>query len=323
MAINLTTDTIDAVITPERGADITQLIHRPTGINVFAEAPTGAVTNPQAAWGSSQAQWMNGYPGGWQVLVPNASTEREWEGVVQGFHGEASLAAWTLLHHTTDRAELETSLFTAPLHLHRTITVSGSRLSVTDQITNLAARPTSFRLCQHPAFGDQFLDPDSYLVTTAGRLTADAENTGSLAAPNTTGAPADVLPPGPVPHSVSLPAPGSGDSLAGVLTEFAPENPDDPSASVTFVSPAKNLSATLTWDHTVYPYAWVWFEANALTTWPWFGRLYALAIEPANMMPGSGPAPGGYERGGLGTTLPPGDTLTSEVSITLDHYPHP
>lgn len=323
MAVSLSTDTIEVHITPERGADITRLIHRPSGINVFADSPTGKVTNNLAAWGDSKTQWMNGYPGGWQLLVPNAGTEREWEGVVQGFHGEASLASWTVLSQTGDHCELETNLFTAPLHLHRTISVAGSCLTVTDRVTNLASRPTTFRLCQHPAFGDQFLDHDSYLITTAGRLTADAENTGSLAEPDATGAPADILTPGPVPHSVSLPAPGSGDSLAGVLTEFQPAGDGDPTVSVTFVSPATQLAATLAWDHTIYPFAWIWFEANAMSTWPWFGRLYALAIEPANIMPGSGPAPGGYERGTPGTTLAPANTLTSTVSITLDPHPLP
>lgn len=321
MAIQLSTETIEVRITPERGADITQLIHRPSGINVFAQSPTGKVTNSRAGWSDSKAQWLNGYPGGWQLLVPNASTEREWDGVVQGFHGEASLATWTVLSETVDHCELETYLLTAPLHLHRNIAVSQSRLMVTDRITNMSPEPTTFRLCQHPAFGQDFLGEGSYLLTTAGRFIADAENTGSLAEPNATGAPTDVLSPGPVPHSVSLPNPGSGDSLAGVLTEFQPASDADPGATAIFVSPSTHLVARLSWDPQVYPFAWVWFEANTKSTWPWFGRLYSLAIEPANMMPGSGPAPGGPARGGLGTTLDPAQTLTSEVGITLSTMP--
>ena len=318
MAIQLSTDTIEALITPERGADITHLIHRPTDTNVFAESPTGNVTNSQSAWSDSRAHWVNGYPGGWQVLIPNAGMEREWDGVTQGFHGEASLATWTVLSQTADNCELETELLTAPLHLHRSVTVTGSRLTVTDRVTNLSPQPTTFRLCQHPAFGHHFLDDSSYLITTAGRFIADTENTGSLAESNATGAPADVLTPGPVPHSVALPGPGSGDSLAGVLTEFVPVSQGDATVAVTFVSPTKQLAATVSWDRSVYPFAWVWFEANAMPTWPWFHRLYSVAIEPANIMPGSGTSPGGYERGGRGTTLEPGQTLTSDVSITLD-----
>ncbi len=321
MTIHLSTDTIEVQITPNRGADITRLIHRPTGINVFAESPTGDVTNSQSSWSDSMTQWINGYPGGWQVLLPNAGPERQWEGAHQGFHGEASLASWAVREQTADRCELDTSLLTAPIHVHRTVTVKQSRLTVIDRISNLSPQPTAFRLCQHPAFGHHFLDESSYLVTTAGRFIADSDNPGSLARPNATGAPTDILPSGPLPNSVSLPGPGSGDSLFGALTEFVPEGGRDQNASVTFVSPTKQLAATVSWDAAVFPYTWFWIEANAMQTWPWFQRLYSVAVEPANILPGSGFGPAGYERGGPGTTLDAGETLTSEVSISLD--PHP
>ena len=45
----------------------------------------------------SMAGWLRGYPGGWQLLVPNAGPEREHDGARQGFHGEASIATWDLL----------------------------------------------------------------------------------------------------------------------------------------------------------------------------------------------------------------------------------
>jgi hypothetical protein len=191
---------------------------------------------------------------------------------------------------------------------------------VTDRITNLSPQPTTFRLCQHPAFGHHFLDDASYLLTTAGRFIADAESPGSMVSPNATGAPTDVLPPGRLPGAVSLPGPGSGESLFGALCEFVPVGEKDQSVSVTFVSPTKNLAATLSWDANVFPYTWFWIEANAMPTWPWFQRLYSVAVEPATILPGSGPGPDGYERGGLGTPLDAGQTLTSEVSITLDAH---
>lgn len=320
MTIRLSTETIEVHVAPERGADIVRFIHRPSGINIFSESPTGDVTNTTSAWGDSMTHWINGYPGGWQILLPNAGPERHWEGVSQGFHGEASLASWTIQEQSAQHCELETSLLTAPLRVHRTVTVIESRLTVTDQITNLAPQPTTFRLCQHPAFGPQFLDDASYLVTTAGRFIADAENPGSMALRNATGAPAQVLPTGPFPHTVSLPGPGSGNSLFGALTEFVPVGEENQNTSVAFVSPTRNLAATISWDASVFPYTWFWIEANAMPTWPWFQRLYSVAVEPANTLPGSGPGPDHYERGGPGTTLDAGKTLSSVVSISINAH---
>ncbi len=320
MPIELTSDDLAVMLTPERGADITRLTDTHTGIQVLAESPTARVTNSNAAWSDSHAHWMNGYPGGWQLLVPNAGPERSWDGVTQGFHGEASLASWTVLARDPSGCELETFLLTAPLHIRRVVTVEGLRLTVSDTVTNLAPRPTQFRLCQHPAFGHHFLDSSSFLETTAGRFIADAERPGSFASANQTGSPTDVLPRGPRDNTVLLPGPGSEKDLFGALTEFLPDAGTDAMTSVTFVSPTKKLSATVSWDYTVFPYAWMWIEANSMPTWPWFQRMYSIAVEPANVLPGSGPGPAGYERGGPGTTLAGGASLTAEVTITLSHH---
>lgn len=103
MSINLSNDVLEVTITPERGADITSLVDKATGVQVLAQSPTALVTSAGAASGSSLVRWINGYPGGWQVLVPNAGPEREWAGVTQGYHGEASLAAWRICAVESDR----------------------------------------------------------------------------------------------------------------------------------------------------------------------------------------------------------------------------
>ncbi len=317
MAINLTNESIEVTVTPERGADITRLVDRETGIQVFAESPTGRVTRSATTSGSSLVQWISGYPGGWQILVPNAGTEREWDGVTQGYHGEASLAKWDIRTLKPDRLEVETYLLTAPLYITRTVRIEGPLLSVVDRITNQASQPTSFRLCQHPAFGDNFLDGSSYLEIAARCFLADGENPGSLAARDQTGTPEEVFKAGPQAKTVSLPGPGSGESLSGAFTEFPSQSDGSTATSVTFVSPNTGLSARLSWDTKIYPHAWFWIEANATPTWPWFQRLYSVAVEPSNVLPGFGGAPAGLERGGPGTTLEGGETLISEVTLEL------
>lgn len=318
MSINLSNDALEVTITPERGADITSLVDKATGVQVFAQSPTALVTSAGAASGSSLVQWINGYPGGWQVLVPNAGPEREWAGVTQGYHGEASLAAWRICAVESDRVELETHLLTAPLHVRRVVSIKAQILSVVDQVTNQACRATSFRLCQHPAFGDKFLDGSSYLEIAAGRFLADAENPGSLAARNQEGTPKEILKPGPHPTTVSLPGPGTGESLSGAFTEFPLQTDGSTTTAATFFSPNMGLSARLSWDTKIYPHAWFWIEANATPTWPWFQRLYSVAVEPSNVLPGSGGSQAGFERGGPGTTLEGGETLTSEVTLELN-----
>ena len=64
-------------------------------------------------------RWIEAYAGGWQLLLPNGGDECTERDVTWGFHGEAALVPWTVLERVGSSATLETSLFTAPLHILR------------------------------------------------------------------------------------------------------------------------------------------------------------------------------------------------------------
>ncbi|WP_308466110.1 DUF4432 family protein [Rathayibacter soli] len=308
--ITLRSDVFDVTLAPERGADIVQVLDRATEVPLFAVSPTGQVTAPRLSPSDSMVQWLNGYPGGWQLLAPNAGPERTHEGVNQGYHGEAALAEWIVLGRSDTTATLATTLLTAPLRLERHVALEGHELIVTDTVTNLSPDPTTARLVQHPAFGSPFLDEHSYIVVSAATVVADADAPGSLAAIDAVGRPSDVLAGGPVPNSIALPGPGSAESLFAALTDF-PEN----ATNATFMSPSHGFGIRLSWDRTVYPNAWLWIEANAGPGWPWFRRMYAVAVEPANVLPGDGATTDGRERGGIGVRLAGGESLVSTVRL--------
>ena len=308
MAITLTSEALVVTITPERGADIVQIVDRATGTPLLAESPTGLVRPGAGSPTDSHATWMRGYPGGWQLLVPNAGPEREHDGARQGFHGEASLASWEIRFQDEATCDLEAYLLTAPLRLRRRVAVAADTLTVTDEIANLSPDAVETRIVQHPAFGSAFLDGESYIHTSAAKIVTDADSPGSLAGAEIIGSPQEVLPPGPQPGSIRLPAPGSGASLFAALTEFArPE--------ATFCSPTRGLGVRLTWDGGILPHAWLWIEANAGSGWPWFRRLYAVAVEPANVLPGEG-GTAAHPRGGTGTRIPGGESITLTTSLT-------
>ncbi|WP_457101385.1 DUF4432 family protein [Microbacterium sp. P5_E9] len=311
MAITLRSASLEVRVTPERGADIAQIVDRVTDTPLLSVSPTRlarSVSTPA----DSMAAWIQGYPGGWQLLAPNAGPERTHDGVRQGFHGEASLAIWDVLAQDASSCELETHLLTAPLHLRRVVTLAADTLTVSDTVTNLSPDPVWTRLVQHPAFGAPFLDEDSYLVPGAGTIVTDADAPGSMAGTDVVGPPQEVLPEGPVGGSIRLPGSGSGASLFGALTDFT-------DAGVLFASPRRGFGIRLRWNRDVLPHAWIWIEANAGAGWPWFRRLYAVAVEPANVLPGDDDAAiGGHRRGGPGTEIPPGESVTMTVTLTRE-----
>ncbi|UNK70449.1 DUF4432 family protein [Microbacterium sp. H1-D42] len=312
MTLTLTSTMFEVTVTPERGGDIVQIVDLTTGIPTLSVSPTADTTTTSAAafGGDSATQWTTGYPGGWQFLTPNAGPERVHDGVLQGYHGESALSTWEVLRADSSTAELTARLVTAPFALHRRIEVTGDGLTVTDTVRNLSPDDVSARMLHHPAFGRPFLDEHSYLVTDADTLLTDANAPGTLAGADVSGRPDSVLTPGPVPGSVALPGPGSRQALFGGLTDFA-----SPEVAVQFASPTHGFAMELSWQREAYPMAWLWFEANAGTGFPWFRRMYAMAVEPGNVLPGEGTSASGLVRGGDGTVVPGGGEFVSTVRV--------
>lgn len=319
--MRLSSDSLVVHVEPDRGADIVQITDLCTGLPLLAVSPTLSAGRSRVP-GDSMSTWLNGYPGGWQLLVPNAGPARVHDGVEQGYHGEAALASWRVIRAADDSAVFETRLFTSPLHLRRTVAVESTTLTVIDEVTNESPDEVSLRMVQHPAFGSPFLDEHSTVAFDARTVIADASAPGTLAAPGIVGPPAEVVPAIAVPGGVRVPGTASGSALFAALTDF----PDDHAEATTtpgqatFISPTAGFAVTLSWDTTVLPHAWFWIEARATPGWPWFRRMYAVAIEPANVLPGEGRS-GRFQRGGAGTLLAPGATMTSHVSLTRHALP--
>lgn len=310
MPITLSSSMFEVTITPERGADIVQIVDCATGIPTLSVSPTADATTPSAFGADSMTQWITGYPGGWQFCTPNAGPERLHDGVLQGYHGESALSSWEVLASNDSTAELVARLITAPLELNRRIDVTDGGLTVVDTVRNLSEDAVSARLLQHPAFGTPFLDEFSYLVTDAGILLTDGTAPGTLTGADVSGRPDELLSAGPVPNSVMLPGPGSRQALFGALAGFPVVDP-----SVLFASPTHGFGMELSWRREDYPVAWLWMEANAGSGWPWFRRMYAMAVEPGNTLPGEDASTSELTRGGNGTVLTGGGRFVSTVRM--------
>ena len=309
--IALQTDELTVHVCPEKGGDITAIIDRARGINVLFTTPWRPLDegNPEPSADSSDQDssvpWLSAYTGGWQTLIPNAGPERDYHGVRQDYHGEASVRGWTVIDQSDTRIELEVELTTAPLRLRRTITVSGSSVSVDAVVTNTSPDPVSFRWVEHPAFGAPFIDQDAYIETDARLLVTDAVAPGTVL-------PADSMLEDPFRRSeiadVSrFPQPGVPRSVFAALGDFT-------EGRATIVSPNVGLAVTIAWDCAVFPFAWYWQELNESPGFPWFQRAYVAAVEPANVLPGEGTI-GPYQRGEP-VPIPGNGTIETRLTVS-------
>jgi Domain of unknown function (DUF4432) len=273
---------LEVVVLPGKGADVYSVVDRATGIDVLFKSPWGwrdpATVPPM---GNSQADWLARYPGGWQLLVPNAGPEREYDGVRRGFHGEAALIAWNVDGCTSGTARLSTDLATAPLHLERELVADGPDLQVVTSIRNTSPRSVPVRCVEHAAFGAPFLDARCRLDTNPRRIAAAAgyEEIADFA---------------------TMPPVGAQRSVFAGLSGF-----DDAWVSIT--SPSAGFGIRMVWDTATLPHAWLWEETGGVLGYPWFGRAYVAGVEPANVLPDDGlaetPLLGAHEEWRTSVTL--------------------
>ena len=305
----ITSDQLRVEVRPDKGADITSITDRATGIDVAFRSPWGRPDLATAlTTGNSQLDWLARYGGGWQQLIPNAGPERTVDSVGQGYHGEAAVVGWRVLDAGGSSATMTTDLITAPLHLSRELRADGPTLTVTDTIGNTSPDPVPVMWVEHPGFGAPFIDEHCMLTTGARSILSDALAPGNRLAADARSA---------FPYATAadqiqdcdlrdVPGPTSGQSVFGCLDDFA-------DGWFAIDSPTAGFGIRLEWDATVFPHAWLWQECNASPGFPWHRRAYVIAVEPANVIPGD-PSPGCPERG-QAPTLAGLATWTSAIKL--------
>ena len=248
---------LQVTILPAKGADIYALADRRTGVDVLFKSPWGTRSPgpwPRAA--TSMERWVEAYPGGWQVLLPNGGDECVEQGVTWGYHGEAALVPWEVTGTGDTWATLETRLFTVPLRIEREFTLDGPVLRLAETVTNESAADLEVMWSHHPAFGAPFLDGGCLLSAGCRSVLADDEAPGTLLAPGSQHA---------WPHATTaagdpldlrrIPGPGEPRAVLAYLGDFT-------SGYFAITNPRLRLGVGLRWPLDPFGQAWLWQEVH-------------------------------------------------------------
>jgi hypothetical protein len=287
----LENESLSVTLLLDQGGSIVEFRFKPLDVDVMYRAPWGIRT-----WGSwvpttanPRGNWMDHYPGGWQVIFPAGSTASTYKGADQGLHGEASLMAWEyeVLLDTPDEVALLTRMEgqRLPFRMERELRLksnSGS-LQIRETVENLSPQPLHCMWGQHPALGEPFLGPDLELhlppcrITRAsggndlpGRIVKGMSGTWPYL-PGRDGQPVDLrrMPPRDQPAHDML--------FAAELDE----------GWVAACNPQLGMGFGLSWPLEHWPHLWIWQELGGSSGAPWFGRAYALGLEPFSSIPGT------------------------------------
>lgn len=298
------------VVLPFKGCDILSVVDQATGIDVLFKTPWSKSVIPSGVLGGdSTLTWLSQYRGGWQLLCPNAGSPREANGTTRGYHGEAALLPWRVLHHSSIEARLEVDLFSVPVAIRRRISLEGATLRVEESLTNTSEVALDVVWMHHPAFAPPLLGPQSRLVLDAGQVHVASSRGEDLPAASTSYAwPVPARAEGDPLNLETLAEAGRRGSMLSYLSDFR-------SGRARIESPATGLQVELRWPLEIFAYAWIWYEVAGSDGFPWFRRARVLAIEPTSTIPGEGEV-GGHARG-TGIGLAPGERREANLELEV------
>lgn len=291
-ALLLQNDLIQLVVLIDKGAEIVQFLHKPTDLDVLWRTPNGL--RPPGAYAPAPTAPANAFfdrwSGGWFEVVPNGGPASHVNGAEVGFFAETTNVPWQVrvLEDTPDcvTVALWVRTYRTPFMLRKTLTLRRgvAALFIEEALTNEGAETVAFMWGHHPVVGAPFLDEACRLSAPACRvevLTAEDGPDHRMGLhqhgdwpwiQDRNGQPLDLrrLPPR------SQPSMDNGYLMDFAQGWFAVQND------------RAGLSFGLAWDAAVFRYLWLWQALGGGVGYPWYGRTYALGLEPWTSYPCAG-----------------------------------
>ncbi len=310
----------------DRGAEIVEFRYKPLDLDPLLRIPT-ELRNPAEGAASMHAgsgTFLDYYAGGWQEIVPNGGPPVTYKGADYGQHGEVCLLPWAseVIEDGPERVSLRCSVraLRTPLYLERTMTLERGRavLILDERLTNEAGEPLDVMWGHHVAFGLPFLQEGATIATSAQTLIAHEDlpgfeprrlQKGQRAAwphaQSSTGTNIDM--------SIVPPRNEASGREMAYLTDF-----DGPAwYAITNRDTNRDQQAgfAMRWDGGLFRYLWLWQEFANATGYPWWGRVYTMALEPWTSYPTLG-LPEAI-RHGTQLTLQPEQTVSTRLTAAV------
>ena len=275
--LELANDEIEVVVLPDRGAEILQLRHRPSGATFLLETPGGL-----PPWTTDRrADFLDGYAGGWQELFPNVNDACRVGGVDLPFHGEVTLRPWQVHPASAGDPEavtLSTRSDGLGVRLERRMRVAPGipELELVEVITNERNVPVQVAWGHHIVLGGTFLKSGCRIDLPGGQIVTPDDSPE----PET----ARLAPGQREPWPLALGRDGERVDLRCVPGPEAHSHDDVfvtdlPEGWVVVSDPASRLAIRIDWDVDVFGCLVNWRPLGGADRAPLTG-IYGLGIEP-------------------------------------------
>jgi galactose mutarotase-like enzyme len=265
-----------------RGSDIFQFEYKPMKIDIMLRLDK-EILNPNQIFSqirNTGTQFEDYYYGGWQEILPN-SAPINYRGAELGQHGEVSLIPWNYEILNTSDNEVSVKLWTRPLRfpilIEKTLTLKegSSKLFIDETLTNESDTFLHLMWGHHIAFGLPFLSEGATMETSASKFMAEeAMSEQRLFKPGEL----QEWPSVKNIHNERIDAQNILKSDAHKFSDLAYLNDFKEDAFYTLKTDV--MSFSIHWDKNIFKSLWYWQERFATKDAPWWGKTYAIALEP-------------------------------------------
>ena len=303
---------------PDKGSDIIKILYKPLEIDFLWHFSTGCRKPAGFVWpsGRSDSSFLDFYEGGWQDILPNAGLPSKHRGTDWGQHSESALMPWQYFVEERRpekvRVHLTTDLHHYPFSVDKWLILEQKQkyFTIKERITNHSEQDLEFSWLQHVAFGEPFLEPGNIISIAAEKAVVHSPE---------------------IPHS-SLPPgkefkwPMIRDKKAKQVDLSLIPNRKTRTHDLVYLldvkegwyaltNPHLKLTFSLTWDKKVFPHIWYWRPLGGAWDYPWFGKAWAIALEPCTSWPTTGLTD--QVKKGTAARLAGGSFIENEMKVAI------
>ena len=280
----LENELLRVVVLVDKGADIYQLVHKPTDVDFLWRSPWGVrdPTRFTPTTGSGLGLWLDVYEGGWQTVLPAGGFPSEYGAIDMGLHGEVSTVPWdcTIVEDTADRVSIRLWVRAArtPFFFEKTLALSAGSavLEIDEALTNEGEETANCVWGEHIALGPPFLSEDCVIDLPGGTVLNDEREFD----------PSNRLKAG---DRAPWPWTEAKDGERIDLSRVPPKSvraydmsyiTDMPEGWYAITNQRTGVGFGVHFPKELFNYLWYWQSFGGGFGYPWYGRTYNLGLEP-------------------------------------------
>ena len=272
------------VVLIDKGADIYQLVHKPTDTDFMWRSPWG-VRDPSKfipTTGSPTNVWLDVYEGGWQTVLPAGGFPSVYGGADMGLHAEVNTMPWdhAILEDTPERVSIKfwVRTYRTPFFFEKTLSLSSGSgvLEIDQKLTNEGEEPVHCVWGEHIALGAPFLSDDCVIDLPGGKVMNHHEDfhpNNKLKAGFEGQWPMVEAKDGSFVDLSKVPNKDYRSYDQSYITDM-------PEGWYAITNQKLGVGFGVTFPTDVYKFLWYWQSLGGGYGHPWYGRTYNIGLEP-------------------------------------------